>query len=128
MPGRDGNAIQSMSAGANAVEASANKEWLRALELTKRAVGQTGRVLPVIIDELAERYGSEPALLSERECLTFNMLAQRANRYSRWALKQEVAKGEVVCLLMLNCPEYMAIWLGITRVGGIVALLNTNLV
>src|SRR5206468_7931526 len=24
-------------------------------------------------------------------------------------------------------PEYMAIWLGITRVGGVVALLNTNL-
>src|SRR5262249_34132169 len=36
-------------------------------------------------------------------------------------------KGDVVCLLMPNRPEYMAIWLGITRVGGIVALLNTNL-
>src|SRR5207253_1813795 len=31
------------------------------------------------------------------------------------------------CLLMLNRPEYLAIWLGITRVGGVVALLNTNL-
>ena len=29
---------------------------------------------------------------------------------------------------MPNCPEYLAIWLGITRVGAIVALLNTNLV
>jgi fatty-acyl-CoA synthase len=28
---------------------------------------------------------------------------------------------------MPNCPEYLAIWLGITRVGGIVSLLNTNL-
>src|ERR1700730_11506180 len=28
---------------------------------------------------------------------------------------------------MPNRPEYMAIWLGITRVGGVVALLNTNL-
>src|SRR6185295_18666770 len=30
-------------------------------------------------------------------------------------------------LLMPNRPEYLAIWLGITRVGGVVALLNTNL-
>ena len=29
---------------------------------------------------------------------------------------------------MPNRPEYLAIWLGITRVGGVVALLNTNLV
>ena len=29
---------------------------------------------------------------------------------------------------MPNCPEYVAIWLGITRVGAIVSLLNTNLV
>jgi len=28
---------------------------------------------------------------------------------------------------MENRPEYMAIWLGITRIGGVVALLNTNL-
>ena len=49
------------------------------------------------------------------------------NRYARWALEQGLGKGDVVCLLMPNRPEYMAIWLGITRVGGVVALLNTNL-
>ena len=29
---------------------------------------------------------------------------------------------------MPNCPAYVAIWLGITRVGCVVSLLNTNLV
>ena len=28
---------------------------------------------------------------------------------------------------MPNRPEYMAIWLGITRVGGVVSLINTQL-
>ncbi len=28
---------------------------------------------------------------------------------------------------MPNRPEYMAIWLGITSVGGVVSLINTNL-
>jgi len=31
-------------------------------------------------------------------------------------------------VLSLNCPDYMAIWLGVTRISGIVALVNTNLV
>jgi fatty-acyl-CoA synthase len=116
-----------MRASPNAVGASTNNEWLRALAQTKRIVGEPSRVLPVIIEELAQIYGSGPALLSQRECLTFGRLTERANRYARWALELELAKGEVVCLLMPNCPEYMAVWLGITRVGGVVALLNTNL-
>ena len=28
---------------------------------------------------------------------------------------------------MRNCPDYLAVWLGVTRIGGVVALLNTNL-
>ena len=52
--------------------------------------------------------------------------ARTATRAGRW--REGLAKGETVCLLMPNRPEYMAIWIGITRVGGVVALLNTNLV
>ena len=40
---------------------------------------------------------------------------------------QRLAKGEMVCLMMPNRPDYMAIWLGITSVGGVVALINTQL-
>src|SRR4029077_10747388 len=29
---------------------------------------------------------------------------------------------------MPNRPEYMAVWIGINRIGGVVGLLNTNLV
>ena len=42
-------------------------------------------------------------------------------------MQQGIKKGDVVCLLMPNRPEYLAFWVGVTRVGGIVALLNTNL-
>ena len=44
-----------------------------------------------------------------------------------WARANGLAKGDTVCLLMPNRPEYMAIWLGITSAGGVVALVNTNL-
>jgi len=101
---------------------------LRALKMTTPIAKNPTRVFPVVIEELAERFGEAPALISERERLTFRSLSERSNRYSRWALAQGLAKGETVCLLMLNRPEYMAVWIGITRIGGIVALLNTNLV
>jgi len=106
---------------------SPSKAWLRALELTAPISRNPARILPVAIEEAARKFADEPALLSARECLTYRELAQRANRYARWALNAGLAKGEVVCLLMPNRPEYLAIWLGITRVGGVAALLNTNL-
>ncbi len=85
------------------------------------------RIFPTVIDELAAKFGETAALVSDRECLTYRALARRSNQYARWALNQGLAKGDTVCLFMPNRPEYMAIWLGITKVGGVVALLNTNI-
>jgi fatty-acyl-CoA synthase len=103
------------------------KGALRTLKMTTPIAKNPGRVFPQVIDELAEKFGDAPALLSDRERLTYRALAERSNRYARWALAQGLAKGDTVCLLMPNRPEFMAIWLGVTRAGGVVALLNTNL-
>ena len=108
-------------------KAAAARAWLRALQATAPIAAQPTRILPAVLDELADAYGEAPALLSERECLTYRELSARANRYTRWAIAQGIAKGDVVCLLMPNCPSYLAVWLGATRIGGTVALLNTYL-
>ncbi len=107
--------------------ASPARAWARALELTTPITRHPDRILPRVIAERAAGNGDAPALLSERECLTYAGLVERANRYSRWAIAHGLAKSECVGLLMPNRPEFMAIWLGITQVGGVVALLNTNL-
>ncbi|MFI4994748.1 MAG: long-chain-acyl-CoA synthetase [Hyphomicrobiales bacterium] len=106
---------------------TALKGWLRALELTSKLADQPQRTLPLVINEQASLFGEAPALVSDRESFSFRGLAERANRYARWALAHGLGAGETVCLMMPNRPEYMAIWLGITQVGGVVALLNTNL-
>lgn len=36
-------------------------------------------------------------------------------------------KGDVVALLLENRPEYIAIWLGLSKIGVITPLINTNL-
>ena len=101
---------------------------LRALKMTTPIAKQPTRVFPVVIDQLAAKFGDAPALISDREQLSYRALAARSNRYARWALRAGIAKGDTVCLLMPNRPEYMAVWIGITSVGGVVALINTNLV
>jgi fatty-acyl-CoA synthase len=100
---------------------------LRALRYTTHIARNPTRVFPQLIEELADQYGDAPALVSDREQFSYLELGARSNRYARWALAQGVNKGDTICLLMPNRPEFLALWLGVTRVGGVVALLNTNL-
>jgi fatty-acyl-CoA synthase len=77
--------------------------------------------------DLARKHGARPALVSERERMSYAELDARADRYACWALDSGIVKGDVVALMMPNRPEYLAAWLGIARAGGVTALLNTNL-
>ncbi len=52
---------------------------------------------------------------------------QRADAVAAWACDEGIAPGEAVCLLMGNCPDYVALWLGLSAVGCVVALINTGL-
>src|SRR5271168_4552630 len=106
---------------------SANKAWLRALELTAPVPRNPERLLSSVIEEWAEVTSDAPALVSGSECMSYRALAERANQCTRWALEHRLGKGDTVCLVMPNRPEYIAIWLGITRTGCAVALVNTNL-
>ncbi len=103
------------------------KGALRALKMTTPIAKHPTRIFPVVIDQLADKFGDAPALISDRERFSYRTLSERANRYARWALRENLRKGETVCLLMPNRPEYMAAWIGITSMGGVVALINTNL-
>ena len=105
----------------------ANKDWLRALQRTARIEDDPGRILAVEFDSIAATCGEAPALISDRESFTFSELAQRSNQYARWAVAQNLRKGDCVCLLMGNRAEYVAVWLGLNRVGVAVALLDTSL-
>jgi fatty-acyl-CoA synthase len=100
---------------------------LRTLKMTTPIAKNPTRVFPQVIADLARQHGEAPALLSDREQLSYSELAARANRYARWALSQGLGKGDTVCLMMPGRPEFLAIWIGVTGVGGVVALLNTHL-
>jgi fatty-acyl-CoA synthase len=107
---------------------SAAKSWLKAIELTSRIEAEPGRLFADVVEDWSNRQPDRPALISETETFSYRTLAGRINCYARWALAAGLEAGDTVCLMMPNRPDYIAAWLGITKVGGVVALINTKLV
>ncbi len=104
----------------------ARDAWLRALANTA-AIAEQGETLPGVIDRLAARFGDASALIDPDADMSFRALAQRANQYARFAINLGLGPGDAVALMMNNCTEYVAIWLGFTRMGAVVALVNSQL-
>ncbi len=107
---------------------SAAKAWLRAIELTSAIEASPRRLFADVVGDWARLQPDHPALILDTETFTYRSLAERINRYARWALSTGIKPGDTVCLLMPSRPEYIAAWLGISLVGGVVALINTRLV
>jgi fatty-acyl-CoA synthase len=107
---------------------SAARSWLKAIELTSRIETSPRRLFGDVIEDWAVRQPDRPALVSDVETFSYRALADRVNRYARWALHAGIGAGNTVCLFMPGRPDYLAAWLGITAVGGVAALINTKLV
>jgi len=103
------------------------KAWVRALERSAAIDKDRSLTLPVLIERLAERFDAAPALVAPAATLSYRALAAACNRYARWGLARGLGRGDVVCLVMANSPQYLAIWLGLTGICVTVALINTNL-
>ena len=116
-----------MAAHSDENKRSPLKAWVRALERTAGIERDRSLTLPVLIERLAERFADAPALLSPDAALSYRGLAAACHRYARWGLVRGLGSGDTVCLVMANCPDYLAIWLGLCRIGATVALINTNL-
>jgi fatty-acyl-CoA synthase len=104
----------------------AREAWIRALQRVA-SIEDSHVTMPVLIDRLALEFGPSPALISSGGSLSYRELAARSHQYARWGLSQGLQAGDVAALLMANCAEYVAVWLGLTRIGATVALLNTHL-
>jgi fatty-acyl-CoA synthase len=117
-----------LASAASPARTSSAKLWLKAIGLTSRIEAEPQRLFADVVEGWAQQQPQRPALLSDTTNFTYEELAARINRYARWAMQVGVGPGVTVCLLMPNRPDYLACWLGITRVGGTVALINTRLI
>ncbi|HTT03891.1 MAG TPA: long-chain-acyl-CoA synthetase [Steroidobacteraceae bacterium] len=115
------------AAGAERHSPAPLQAWVRALSASASIGVNAPATLPQLIEHSAERLGTAPALLSAQCSYDYRQLADALRRYARWGLSEGLRPGDVVALLMYNSPQYLALWLGLTRIGVSVALLNTQL-
>ena len=105
--------------------------FLRSFVPPVLAMARNGADKPIeysdLLEEHIKRRGDRPALIGEESRMTWAELDAYANQTAHWALSQGLGRGDVVALLMENRPEYVATWLGLSRVGVVTALLNTHL-
>jgi fatty-acyl-CoA synthase len=95
------------------------------------------RIKPITLDsdvllcddfeEAVEKFGDNVAIEDEYRSLTYRELDALANRYAHWARGRNLRRSDVVGLVMTNRAEYLAAWLGFSKVGIATALINTNL-
>lgn len=53
-------------------------------------------------------------------------MEQFSLRVSAVLKAQGVKRGDTVGIMLNNCPELPAIWVGVARIGGVSPLINTN--
>ncbi|MEG9861535.1 MAG: long-chain-acyl-CoA synthetase [Parvularculales bacterium] len=101
---------------------------VRVLRRVRKAATEEGdRTIVDIVEEFARKTPDSPAIIFDNRTWTYGEFNAAANQYARWAQSQGIGRGDVVALMMENRPEYLIAWLGIIKVGGIAALINTNL-
>ncbi len=79
------------------------------------------------IEARVDTFPDAPAIVWQGESMSYQSLDQEANRFADWALGQGMKHGDVVALMMGNCPDYIAAWYGLAKLGVQTALINTNL-
>ncbi|WP_426574709.1 class I adenylate-forming enzyme family protein [Aquihabitans sp. McL0605] len=73
----------------------------------------------------AERWGDRPFVTLGDHRLTYGEAERASARLAKGLLVSGVGKGTHVGLLAPNSPEWVVGWLAATRIGAVVALLNT---
>lgn len=96
------------------------------LRYTKRRERLNNTVADVF-EENVLAHPDKIAVVSDTQRWTFRQVNEHANRVANVLQAQGYQKGNVVGLLLENRAEYVATWLGLSKIGIITPLINTNL-
>ncbi|XP_023307303.2 long-chain fatty acid transport protein 4-like [Lucilia cuprina] len=80
-----------------------------------------------IFQQRCREHPQKPCLLIDDRKLTFQDVEDYSNKMGAYFKDQGYQKGDCIALLMATRPEYVATWLGLSKIGVVTALINTNL-
>ncbi|XP_041971166.1 long-chain fatty acid transport protein 4-like [Aricia agestis] len=82
--------------------------------------------MPDIFHAVVKKHPHKACFLFENETWTFQQVEDYSLRVSAVLKSLGIKRGDTVAVMASNYPEMPALWLGVTRVGGIAPLINTN--
>ncbi len=85
------------------------------------------RSLGLELENLACHQADKIGLIYQDRQISYDELNRNSNRYANYFYKEGFQKGDVVVLLMENHPEYLMAVSGLSKLGVIVALVNTDI-
>ena len=84
-------------------------------------------IIPDLFVRTAAKHKDKPAILYEDEVWTFQDIENYSNAVANYFRNEGYTYGDTVAIVLENSPEYVALWLGMAKVGVCAALINTNL-
>ena len=79
------------------------------------------------VEETAARFGDRTMILFEGRQLTWKEFNELANRYAHALKSRGIGHGDIVSLMMENRIEFLVALVAVSKLGGDVSLINTNL-
>ncbi|MDE0207629.1 MAG: AMP-binding protein [Candidatus Tectomicrobia bacterium] len=80
-----------------------------------------------ILEDKCAANAGKVALMTPRERITYDQLDERVNRVGNALEALGVSKGDKVCLMLPNIPEFLYAWWGNAKLGGVTVPLNPAL-
>ena len=84
-------------------------------------------LIPDLFARTVAKHKDKPAILYEDEVWTFQDLENYSNAVANYFRNEGYTYGDTVAIVLENSPEYVALWMGMAKIGVHAALINTNL-
>jgi solute carrier family 27 fatty acid transporter 1/4 len=81
-----------------------------------------------VFRKLVKKHPNKACIVFDDQTWTYQDMEDYSNRIANlFYNKYNLRKGDCIALFLENKPEYVGIWLGMSKIGVISALINTNL-
>jgi acyl-CoA synthetase (AMP-forming)/AMP-acid ligase II len=85
-------------------------------------------MLGQVVDEAADRFGDRIAYVEPSgETVSYAQLGVRTHQAARWLLTQGIVEGDVVAVVLPAGVDFVALYVGASRIGAITAAINPRL-
>lgn len=80
--------------------------------------------LSKILEKATSKNPNKPYLFFEEKEISYNTFNKNVNKVANGFSELGVRKGDRVCIMVSNCPEFLYTWFGLSKIGGIIVPIN----